>query len=83
MAKEAVLVSLAQSDARGQLASSIEDFERFGHRRGQAAGQQTWECLAALVALRCWTKFWRNHRVRLTVRGDSVAMLTMLCLFKY
>ena len=61
---------------------SIEDFERFGHRRGQAAGQQTWECLAALVALRCWTKFWRNHRVRLTVRGDSVAMLTMLCKLK-
>eukprot|EP00972_Heterocapsa_arctica_P089569 13206844-Heterocapsa_arctica.AAC.1 len=43
---------------------------------GIAEGQQTWECLCALVALRHWAPLWRNQRCQLTVRSDSIAALT-------
>ena len=58
------------------------DFQFFKFQRGEAAGQQCWEALAALVALRVWKTRWRDQRLRLTVRGDSVAMLTVLLKFK-
>ncbi|CAK0891553.1 unnamed protein product, partial [Prorocentrum cordatum] len=53
-----------------------------GFQLGDAAGQQTWETLNALVALRCWAPRWSNRRVSLYVRGDSVTMLTMLLSFR-
>jgi hypothetical protein len=52
------------------------DVERFGTPLGVAEGQQTWECLCALVALRHWAPLWRNQRCQLTVRSDSMAALT-------
>ena len=58
------------------------DFKFFDFRIGEAAGQQCWEALAALVALRVWKTRWRDQRVRLTVRGASVSMLTVLMKFK-
>jgi len=54
------------------------DTARFDTSIGDAAGQQTWECLAALVAIRHWRRRWQVHRVKLMVRGDSVAMLTLV-----
>ena len=39
------------------------DLQRFGHALGDAAGQQTWESLAALVAVRTWRAQWQQHRV--------------------
>ena len=45
---------------------------------GDRAGQQVWESLAALVAVRLWEAHWLRRRVCLTVRGDSVAMLTLV-----
>ena len=51
------------------------DHERFGYARGDAAGQQTWEALAVLVALRMWSPLWRKKRVVLTVKSDSVTIL--------
>ena len=58
------------------------DFEIFGHESGSSSGQQTWECLAVLVALRLWSEEWRRERVVLEVRGDSVAALTMAMCMK-
>ena len=54
------------------------DTKRFGAAIGDAAVQQIWESLAALVALRLWADKWHGRTVRLSVKGDSVAMLTLL-----
>jgi hypothetical protein len=53
-----------------------DDFDRFGHEQGNSHGQQTWEALGMLVALRLWAQEWLSGRVRLRVRGDSITMLT-------
>ena len=54
-----------------------DDFSLFGHEQGSSSGQQTWECLALLVALRQWRDDWQHLRAVLEVRADSVASLTM------
>ena len=54
------------------------DVDTFDHTIGDAAGQQVWECLAALIAVRLWRNRWQKHQVCLRIRGDSVAMLTLL-----
>ena len=59
-------------------ALSTHDVEIFKHQIGESDGQQTWEALAALVAIRVWRSRWQKHRVRLTVKGDNVAMLTLI-----
>ena len=41
--------------------------------------QQVLEAFAILVALRHWCDQWRGRRVRLSVRTDNVAALTLLC----
>ena len=41
--------------------------------------QQALEALAVLVSLREWSGFWLNRRVRLSVRTDNIAALTMVC----
>ena len=55
-----------------------EDFRRFGLAAGDCRGQQCWESLAILVALRHWAPRWRGRRFCLRVRSDSVTALTML-----
>lgn len=45
---------------------------------GSPDGQQIWESLAALVALRIWKHRWTQGRILLEVSGDSVAMLTLV-----
>ena len=54
----------------------------FGHSIGSAEGQQTWEALVALVALRSWKAHWAELRVCLEVRSDSVSALTVAMRFK-
>ena len=57
------------------------DSQILGHTIGEASGQQVWESLSALVALRAWKSYWTKDRTKLLIRGDSVTMLTMvLCL---
>jgi len=51
------------------------DVGRFGHQIGGCTGQQTWECLAMLGALRLWLTPWRSERVVLRVRSDSTTAL--------
>ena len=50
----------------------------FEHRLGDAAGQQTWEALAMLVALRAWAPYWREERVLLEVTGDNIGVLHLV-----
>ena len=45
---------------------------------GSAEGQQVWEALNLVVALRLWKQRWATERVRLEVRADNVAALTLL-----
>ena len=59
-------------------ALKAEDYHRFEHQPGDAAGQQTWESLAAMVAIRLWRSKWTSERIRITVRGDSIAMLSLV-----
>jgi hypothetical protein len=54
------------------------DFDRFGFARGSPDGQQTWESLIALVALRAWKLYWDGVRVQLSVRGDNLTALNLL-----
>ena len=58
------------------------DFELFQHSVGDAAGQQTWEAFAILLALRQWSCHWQRRRATLEVRADNVSALTMLTCFR-
>ena len=57
---------------------STLDFRRFEFEPGSPNGQQCWECLCALVALRLYRSRWKQKRIRLVVRGDSYCMLSLL-----
>ena len=48
------------------------DSRRFGVPLGDAAGQQIWEALALLVALRLWRRIWMGRRPFLEVKSDNV-----------
>ena len=54
-----------------------QDASRMRTKIGDAAGQAAWETLAVLVALRIWANFFRDRRVRLRVRSDSSAALSL------
>ena len=50
----------------------------FQLRAGPSVGQQIWECLAMIVALRVWQPPWSKHRLNLSVKGDNIGALTLL-----
>ena len=54
------------------------DFRRFHFEPGSPNGQQCWECLCLLAALRHDHSRWKQTRIRLVVRGDSYCMLSLL-----
>eukprot|EP00971_Amphidinium_carterae_P338836 6476358-Amphidinium_carterae.1 len=54
------------------------DEAHYGHRIGDASGQQTWECLAVLVAIRHWRAEISNPSRRWALVSDSVAALMMM-----
>ena len=58
------------------------DEEILKHRRGSNTGQQAFEGLAILAALRLWSSVWSKRRCTLSVRSDSVSALTLLLRFK-
>ena len=58
------------------------DERRFGIQRGRCEGQQVWEALCLLVALRVWASFWRSRRCVLSVKSDSVSALTLLLVMR-
>ncbi|CAK0891828.1 unnamed protein product [Prorocentrum cordatum] len=49
---------------------------------GEAAGQQIWEALAMLVALRVWKQVWLQQGIRLAATADSISTLTLLLNFR-
>ncbi len=47
-----------------------------GYKAGTNLGQQAWEALAILVAVREWRPVWMHGRVSLAIRSDNVGALT-------
>ena len=58
-------------------ALTARDAETFGHPLGDSSGQQVWEALVMLVALRLWEATWKKSGVTLMVRSDSISTLTL------
>ena len=58
------------------------DAEILGHELGTADGQQTWEALVALCALRLWSDKWMSRRIKLRVMSDSVTAMIMVLRLK-
>ena len=54
------------------------DCTRFGWSFGSPDGQQTWEALCLLVALRVWRHLWYLQRLEVEVRSDNLATLYLL-----
>ena len=61
---------------------SKEDLARFPYAVGACAGQQVWESLCVTIALKLWRDAWIGVRSSLRVRGDNVAMLTLVSDFR-
>ena len=59
-------------------AITSDDVNILRQKIGDPNGQQMWESLAILVSLRLWQHQWKDTRVQLRVKGDSVTGLTLL-----
>ena len=59
-------------------AISSHDEEIYGVASGTCIGQQIWECLAVLVALRLWWAIIRKYRCNIAVRLDNVGALSLV-----
>jgi len=53
-----------------------------GAKIGDPDGQQAFESLIVLVALRAWKSYWRTTRITLRVSGDNYTVLTLLLSMK-
>ena len=60
------------------------DEQRYQHRSGDHRGQQVWESLTILVALKAWSPIIMGRRFswRLSVRGDNVTALNLVLRMK-
>lgn len=56
---------------------SQEDQDHLEVKAGTSHGQQAWEALCGLIALRLWQGHWMGQRARLCVRSDNMAALTV------
>ena len=54
------------------------DEEMAGVRIGGAAGQQIWEALALLQAVKTWSRHWKKEGLDLMVSSDSVTALSLM-----
>ena len=63
-------------------AISSLDCEILGHVVGSHEGQQAFEGLAALVALRLWKHKWTSDRLLLEVKSDNLAVLSLVSSLK-
>ena len=59
-------------------ALTAEDEKMLSATRGDSTGQQVWEALSVVCALRLWAEKWAQRRTHLRVTGDSVSALTMV-----
>ena len=60
------------------ISQSPEDEVVFSLHRGDSKGQQVWESLNVLIALRQWRPFWMQRRIRLHVRADNTGALALV-----
>ena len=58
------------------------DQEVLKTKAGGSEGQQVWEALIVLSALRLWSPLWKARRITLAVKSDSVSALIMLIKLK-
>ncbi len=65
-------------------ASALDQLDeaRFGHSIGSCTGQQTWESLAVLVAIRLWALTALSRQCFLEIRSDNTGALEMLSSFR-
>ena len=61
---------------------SPTDEEVLGHKAGNHEGQQAFEAMALLIAVRVWFRFWKNRRFRLALRNDNIGALTVFSALK-
>ena len=61
---------------------TVEEALLLGQVIGEASSQQTFEALAALVALRAWSHLWKAQRCVLKVRSDSISSLVVVLKLK-
>ena len=60
-----------------------KDDEKIHHHRiGEHEGQQLWECLSVLVALKAWLHFWSQRRISVAIRSDNLSALYMAARMK-
>ena len=52
--------------------------EIYGNPAGTSDGQQTWECMAILVAIDIRATLWDTERIILKARGDNIGALTLV-----
>eukprot|EP00971_Amphidinium_carterae_P342495 6481823-Amphidinium_carterae.2 len=53
------------------------DEEQFGHQIGTSTGQQCWEALALLVAVKIWKRFLLDPRNLWIIKSDSISTLVL------
>ena len=61
---------------------SSADEQIHGLKRGDEKGQQVWEALCLLMALRLWTKFWTDKKLNITLKSDNMAALILVARMK-
>ena len=61
---------------------SAEDEAVLGHKHGENEGQQGFEAMALLLAVRVWAPIWQSSRVSLSLRNDNVGALTVFSSLK-
>lgn len=61
---------------------SATDEEVLGHKAGSHEGQQAFEAMALLIAIRLRSRFWKTRRFRLALRNDNIGALTVFSALK-
>lgn len=56
---------------------TTHDSRIFGFERGDDKGQQIWESLCLLVALKTWAHEWMHRRIVLQMKSDNTGALTL------
>ena len=61
---------------------SDHDLTIHQHRRGCSKGQQTWEALVLLIAVKLWLSWWGEVCTSVNIKSDKLAALAMAATMK-
>ena len=61
---------------------SLQDQRVLDTKAGDCRGQQVWEALAGLIAMRQWASRWQHRHVVLQVRSDNMGALSLFSTLK-